>query len=249
MTSTFRTALMLAGAGFAAACTKSDMEIKTSSAAEVSTSESAKVADVRGVSLVRVVNAVDGGTDIAVKLDGQMLFGEVEPAAVTDYREVAVNLAQFTVNVQGVTDGMMLAEKDRLLLDGQRYTVFLVAEDSGRTSLRVVNDKVIPDSGRARIRVLHAAPKAGELDISIAGSTSKLFAGVNFKSEAGYADVVPGKVTLEVRGKDESRVRLRIADLDLRRSTATTIVLSGTGKLQSFMFTDAMVAPVAWTKP
>ncbi len=244
MNRSIRVLLAVATAGLAGACEKSDMPIKTSSMDGVNTSPSASAADARGTSMVRVVNAVSEGPDVSVQLGGQTLFAQVMQSAVTDYQEVALNLAQFAVHVQGVPDGMMLAEQDRMLLDGSRYTVFLVADDSTKRSLRVVRDHVTPDSGKARLRVLHAAPNASGLDFSIAGSKDKLFSDVKFKNEAGYADVVPGKVSLEVRGKDTPTVLLRIANLDLRRSTATTVVITGTGKLKFFTFTDALMAPV-----
>lgn len=104
---------------------------------------------------------------------------------------------------------------------------------------------MIPDSGKARIRVIHAAYNAPELDVTIAGSKGKLFSGANFKREAGYADVVPGTVTLEVRGKNEALVLLTVPRLALKRSTATTVVVTGAAKLKYFTFTDAMMAPPA----
>ncbi|MBL0170185.1 MAG: DUF4397 domain-containing protein [Gemmatimonadaceae bacterium] len=92
-----------------------------------------------------------------------------------------------------------------------------------------------------RIRVIHAAPGGPELDISVANATDKLFSGVNFKSEAGYKDIEPAKVVLEVRAKDEAKVLLRLPAMELKRGTATTVVITGASKLAFFTFTDAMV--------
>jgi hypothetical protein len=191
------------------------------------------------------VNTVNGGPDISARLGEVTLFQDVKAGVATEYSEIAANLAHLSVRVGSAVDGMMVAEKDRVLMNGNRYTVFLIEEDSGKHMLRVVRDDVIPDSGKARLRVVHAAFNAPELDVSIAGSKDKLFSGANFKSEAGYADVNPGTVSLQIRGKNEPRILLTVPSLALKRSTATTVVITGAAKLKYFTFTDALMAPPA----
>jgi len=194
--------------------------------------------------MVRIVNAGNGGKDIAIQLDGAPLFDGVKAASVTDYREVGAVLARFAARSPGASDTTVLATNEEVLVDGNRYTAFLISEDLSRSTLRIVKDEVIPDSGKARIRVVHAAPGAPELDISVVGQTDKLFSGVGFKSEAGYKDLTPVNVALEVRAKDASKVLLRIPAMELRAGAATTIVLTGAAKLAFFTFTDTMI-PVA----
>lgn len=223
------------------ACKKDSSPIKTTSTGETNVSSPSDSMAARGHSLVRVVNAVTSGGDVTVQISDQPLFRDVKPGSVTDYREITNNLADFSVRAAGTADGFMIAEKERLLLDGNRYTVFLIAEDMSKSSLRVVRDDVIPDSGKARIRVVHAAPGAPELDVSISGTTEKLFAGVNFKGEAGYKDITPGSVTLELRAKDATKVLLRLPAMTLERGTATTLVITGAAKLGFLKFTDALM--------
>lgn len=242
MNRSFQLFLAAATVVVAGACQKDSSPIKTTSTGETNVSSPSDSMAASGHSLVRVVNAVTAGGDVTVQLSDQPLFRDVKPGSVTDYREVTNNLADFTVRAAGIADGFMIAEKERILRDGNRYTVFLIAEDIARSSLRVVRDDVIPDSGKARIRVMHAAPGAPELDVSILGTTEKLFSGVNFKSEAGYKDLAPGSVTLELRAKDVTKVLLRLPAMTLERGTATTIVITGAGKLGFLKFTDALMA-------
>jgi len=224
-----------------AGCQKDNTPIKTTSTDATSISTPADSAQARGHSLVRVVNAVNGGKAVSVFLDDQSLFPDLMPGAVSDYREIATNLAKFSVRAAGDTNGLRLAEKDRVLIDGNRYTVFLIAEDVSKSMLRVVKDDVIPDSGKARIRVIHAAPGGPSLDVSIVGATDKLFSGVSFKDESGYKDVTPAKVTIELRAKGQPKSLMTIPAVDLQRSTTTTIVITGAGKLSFFTFIDAML--------
>lgn len=225
-----------------AACDKDSSPIKTTSTGETNVSPPADSIASRGLSMVRVVNAVDGGNDVTVALGDSTLFAGVKPASVTDYREISANLASFTVRAPGALSGTSVAKNDEVLMDGNRYTVILIAEDMATTTLRVLKDDVIPDSGKARLRVLHAAPGAPSLDVRVAGEKENLFSGVSFKSEAGYTDVTPARVALELRAKDEPKVLLRIAGLDLKRGTSTTIVVTGGATLKSFKFTDALMA-------
>ena len=235
--------LLATAAVLAVGCTKDDRPVQTASAADLNTSTSDSAANARGHSQVRVVNAVPGGKDIAVHIGEVTLFNEVKAGAVTDYRETGLNIARFTVLPSGTPDGIMVSEKDRLLVDGYRYTVFLIAEDVSRNSLRVVRDSPFPDSGKARIRIIHAAPGAPEMDIGVMGAKDKLFTGVNFKSEAGYKDVAPATVSLSVHAKGEGKVLLSIPNLDLKRGTATTVVITGSSKLSFFTFTDEPLGP------
>jgi len=224
------------------ACQQDSSPIKTTSDGASNISSPADSTKSRGHSLVRIVNAARTG-DVSVQLSQQPLFDAVKPATVTDYREISNNLADFTVRAAGNPEGLTIAEKERILLDGNRYTIFLIAEDVSKSTLRVVKDEVIADSGKARVRVVHAAPGAPEFDISIAGATDKLFADVSFKSEAGYKDLDPAVVTLQFRAKGKPTVLLSIPNLNLKRATATTVVVTGAGKLSFFTFTDAAMAP------
>lgn len=242
MNKSFQFASALCSAVLVAGCQKDNAPIKTTSGDSATISSPADSAQLRGHSLVRVVNAVNGGKDVAVFLDDQSLFADVKPGTVTEYKEIATDLAKFSVRTPGDTTGMRLAEKDRVMLDGNRYTVFLIAQDVSKNVLRVVKDDVIPDSGKARIRVLHAAPGGPSLDVSIKGATEKLFSGVNFKDEAGYKDVIPATVTLDLRAKGQPKDLLSIPNVDLARGTSTTIVITGSSKLQFFKFTDALMA-------
>jgi Domain of unknown function (DUF4397) len=243
MNRALRTIVTVATVGLAVACQKDDMPIKTTSGGESNVSPPADSAGARNHSLVRVVNAVSDGKDAGVRLGDSALFNDVKAGSVTDYREISTNLARFSVRTDGAADGIMLARDDQLLMDGTRYTIFLVAEDVSKNTLRVVKDDVIPDSGKARIRVIHAAPGAPELDVSVVGTKGNLFSGVNFKSEAGYKDVDPAAVTLELRAKDQTKLLLRLPRITLKRGTSTTVVITGASKLHSFTFTDALMAP------
>ena len=88
---------MFAMSVFAVACEKDDRPIQTASAVDVTTSASDSTVNARGHSPMRVVNAVPGGMDIAVRIGEVTLFNDVRFGVVTDYCETALNIARFSV--------------------------------------------------------------------------------------------------------------------------------------------------------
>ena len=226
-----------------AACGGRDSSpIKTTSAGGAEVSPAADSVGSRGHSLVRVVNATSGGKTITVQLGDRTLFNELAAGTVSDYSEVATNLAMFSVLSAAAPGATMLSQADRILVDGNRYTVFVITKDVAQQELRVVRDDVIPDSGKARIRLIHAAPGGPEFDVQSPGTVDRLFRGVKFLAEAGPTDLNPAaSIALELRAAGESRILLKLPSVELRRSTTTTFVVTGTDKLVGFYFVDAMM--------
>jgi hypothetical protein len=225
----------------AAACQKDSSPIKTTSSGETNVSPPADSMKASDKALVRIVNATKDGK-VSVQLGTAELFNDVKSGSVTDYREVTGTLADFTVRAAGHPEGIKIAEKERVLRDGNRYTVLLIAEDVSKSTLHVIKDEVISEDGKARLRVLHAAPGGPEFDISIKGAPDKLFTDVGFMKEAGYKDLTPEIVTVEFRAKGKPQLLLTVPKLDLKQGTATTIVVTGAAKLGYFTFNDAQMA-------
>lgn len=221
---------------------KDSSPIKTTSGGETEVSPASDSVESRGHSLVRVVNAGSADKTITVQVGDRTLFKDLAVGTVSDYAEVETNLAQFSVLAAGSTGGTMVAQADRILIDGNRYTVFVISKDVSAQELRVVRDDIIPDSGKARIRLVHAAPGGPSFDVKPVGSDDKLFSGVDYLGEAGPNDVAPtSSMVLELRAAGESRVLLKVPAIELRRGTTTTVVVTGTNKLGSFRFTDALM--------
>src|SRR5688572_6367153 len=244
MSRSIKPALLIASLLFVAACEKDSSPIRTSSDAGTKTSPSGDAANARSHSLVRVVNATSDGKAVSVGLGEDIRFADVRSGIVTDYREVDDRLTQFNVSATTPAAGAEPDTKNAMLLDGERYTAFVISQDVSRRSIRVVRDDVIPDSGKARLRVVHAAPGGPELDVRAAGAAERMFTGVNFTSEAGFADIAPTALALEIRANGEDRILLRVPTMQLRKGTATTVVVTGSGKLAFFVFNDAMMKRV-----
>lgn len=227
------------------ACKKDDATIETTSSGETNISASADSAAARGNAMVRFINVSDATRLAALQIDGTTLFDSVKAASVTDFREVSQTRGHFTARVAGTGDTTTVASDDKTLMDGNRYSVVLLSENMATRVLRVVQDEVIPDSGMARIRILHAASGGPAVDVRAVNGTENLFSSVTFESEAGYKDVQPTTLTLQVRARGSDAVLLTVPPMTLTRGTATTVVLYGATKLAAFVFTDAMMPAMA----
>jgi hypothetical protein len=226
-------------------CRGSDAAIETSSDGETNRSVSTNAAETRGNAMVRIVYVADGVRLASVRLDGQTLFDSVRAESVTDYREVPrTPRARFSVRLTGAADTTALATVDPVLMDGTRYSMLLFSENMSSRRLRLLKDEVIPDSGKARIRVVHAAAGGPPIDVRPVGRVDNLFTDLAFDGDAGVADVDPGTVTLEVRATGKPAVLLRLPTMTLDRRSTTTVVVHGAATLRAYVFVDAMMATV-----
>lgn len=204
-----------------------------------SVSPSGDAADRRGTSLARFVNAVPGSSKMTVKADSTALFGDVAYKTVTSYQEVQDNLERFTVQ-GGNAERAELAGNSEMLADGHRYTIVALRDEQGGAKLRILRDELVPDAGKARIRVIQGAPGLPEVDVAVQGQKDPIFEGVNYASEAGFKDVTPGRTVLEVREEDKSAALKRLPAMSLEVGKSYTIVLTGTaGRLEAITFEDA----------
>jgi hypothetical protein len=178
---------------------------------------------------VRVVNAVPGGPAVDVYTGDQNTFSNVGFKTVTPYKVITENRPTFKLLRTGEATGAPMAENTELVLDGRAYTVIVVADSSGKeVELEALRDDMDPPAaGKARLRVINAASKAGDLDVFIEGTSDPLFDDVNVNTEAGYKEVEPGTPTLVIRGADEnSTTRVRVANLALEAGKSMTLVVT-----------------------
>ena len=222
--------------------TRTDQAVVTRSGSGNSTSPSGDAAAARGKSMVRLVNAVPGQS-LEVTGDDAGVFSAVAYKAVTPYVEVKDNVIKFKLRAAG--HDSVLAEDTETLADGRRYTIIALPGDHGERSLHVLRDEVIPDTGKARIRVINAAPEMGGIDVAVGGRQDALFDHIEYGHEAGPKDVDPVSVSIELRGRSGNPVRVR--DMALRAGRSYTIVLTGlrNGGFEAITFDDAVIARTA----
>jgi hypothetical protein len=203
-----------------------------------STSPSGQAEAKQGKSLVRLVNAIPSKNAIDVTGADQTLFSSVDYKTVTPYRTVRDNLVTFRLRGAGIDS--VIADNHETLMDGNRYTIVALPNRSGGASLRIMRDEVVPDSGKARIRVINAAPNIGEIDVALQGQKEALFQGVNYASEAGYKDITPTTASLDIRSETRAKRPGKLTSMRFEAGKAYTIVLTGWGNygVEAITFDD-----------
>jgi hypothetical protein len=127
-----------------------------------------------------------------------------------------------------------LTENSQMLNPGSHYSVIVLPSAEGKEpSLKILSDDLSPaPSDKARVRVIHASSDAGEVDVYAKerARANALFAGVNFKSEAGYKEVDPMTATLEVRSKDKKSTLATASNVKWEAGKTYTIIVMGRAK-------------------
>lgn len=225
--------------GCAGAQTKTP--VVTNSDEGKSTSASGDAAAKRGTSFVRFVNALPGSGDLAVTADKRDLFASVGYETVTPYQETSDNIATFSLRAPG--NGGELASNSETMTDGYRYTIVALSDEKGGASLRVLRDELVTDSGKARLRMIHAAPGLEDVDFVVQGWKDPVFNNISYSTEAGFKDVDPMTATFEVR-RDKGGARLvTVPKMTLKAGRSYTIILTGVSpnKLSIITFDDTVV--------
>jgi len=236
---------IVAGVVLLAGCkNQTDKSVTTKTSEGTVTTPAGDSAESRGTSLVRVVDAVPG-SDLVVRADKDAPFDKVDYKTVTPYREVRGNLVRFAVFPRSAgarvhdstmasttsSDSGALATNNEALSDGERYTIFLMPKDEGDgVTMRIVNDRLERDSAKAQIRFVNAAPRAGELDLTMQGEKDPIFDNVNYKSEAGYKsiDAERGPHALTVRRDDGRTAVAPVRGIkQLKSGKSYTVVVAG----------------------
>jgi hypothetical protein len=235
------TSTALAAVILVAACGRSRTEgpVTTRTPEGKSVSPSGTAAASQGKSMVRLVNALANRSPVSLMADDSTLFTGVEPKAVTPYKEIKDNVVDF--KLRGPADST-IANNHETMTDGARYTVVaLPNDDATGVRLRVLRDEVVPDAGKARVRLINATAGDHKVDLAVQGSRDALFSGVRRGVEAGYKDVDPTKATLEVRSDQRGTRPVTIKNLDLHAGRAYTIVLVDrkSGGMDAITFDDA----------
>jgi hypothetical protein len=225
----------------------------TSTDSGTSTAPPAKEAKQRNNALVRVINAVPGEMSLDIFAGDQKVFESVAFKKVTPYKEVSDDRHSFRVRHSGHDTAQPIAENSEGLSGGKHYTIVVMPGTNDRTTLYVVNDNITtPPADKAQVRVIHASPDAGEVDVVDKQGNKELFSGVNFERGTSYMDVDPMKTTLEVRQEGQDKAVVTVPNANFESGKFYTIVVTGltkgTPKLQALMVEDQLgSAPTAST--
>ena len=202
----------------------------------------AEAVENRDMALVRVINAIPGGSPVSIWAGDSAAFSAVGYKKATAYREIPDNM--FNFQIKSSAEGKALAENRENLKDGGHYTIVALPDQGGadKRNLRVLDDELKPVSpDKARIRFINGVASDTDVDVMLSGREDALFDGVNFKSEAGWKEIDPMAGTLQVRPDNGKTVLATLGNVKLEGGKTYTFVLSGKpGKYELIKIEDAV---------
>lgn len=212
--------------------------IASSSEGRTSVSRSGESAAANGAAMVRFVNAVPGSPAMAIARDSSVLFRNAAFGAVSPYMELSGGAVRLHLRSAGLPDAV--AALDASLGDGRRYTIVAHADSGGVLRLGLVRDDLVPDEGKARLRVVNAVPGTNDLGIAIDGREELVLSDVDYAGDASVADLEPTTAGFTVRRKDERATVLAVKSMGLVAGTAYTFIIAASprGELVAIAFSD-----------
>lgn len=229
--------------------------VVTTTDGAASKSSAAAEAGKRGNALLRVILAVPDAGSSDVFADETKTFTNISYKSVTPYKEVSEELSNFRVEPAGNESAPPLAENSESLEKGYHYTaVVLPGENNERPILRIISDKITPPSvGKAKVRIIHASPDAGEISLYAKEKDQTIFDGVNFKAAASYTEVDPMNVTLELRPEGRENTMIMVPNARFEAGKIYTIIImgkvKGSPRLEATIVEDYLVGNIASATP
>ena len=181
---------------------------------------------------VRLVNAGSGYPGLDLRVDNELRQGGVAPGNSATYVEADPGKA-FTLHSAGSSTPLLTLTPS---VSARRYYTVLAYGASGALKHAVLDDNAsAPDTNRALLRVVNAAPDAGAVDVYLTGSDDTLAASVPQQAAAavdsvgGFITVNSGSYRLRVTAAgSKTDLRLDVPALALASREVATLVISPT---------------------
>src|SRR5918993_223456 len=168
-----------------------------------------------GQAQVRVAHLAPDAPNVDVYVNGDPVLTDVPYTTVSDYLSLPAGTQQVTVYATGDTTSPVIDTPVELAAGGA-YTVAAVGlvADGSLTAQVYEDDLRSPASGNAKVRVVHASPDAGPVDVIPRGG-DPLVEGLAFPDASPYAEVPAGSYTLDVNAAGTGNAVLTVPDAAL----------------------------------
>jgi hypothetical protein len=179
---------------------------------------------------VRLVNARPGGHAVSLKIiEGTAVpptFGDAAYGQVTPYVRIPPGRAQIGISgLRSSAEGGAEAQTSQLLEDGRSYTAVALALGPKKFQIKVYRDGHA-SGGKARLRVIHAAPELGSPNVRLGQRT--IAEKLAFKEATPYLAISPGAYALSVVRPGSSSA-IFTKQVALSAGVATTAIVTGSG--------------------
>jgi hypothetical protein len=175
---------------------------------------------------VRAVHAIGNGPAVDLLVDGAALTGYSNVAFKANgaYQSVAAGSRDFVVRQNGTTTALLTAN-DQAITSGTRYTIVALGRAGATGALaptfRIIPDAAAPAAGQATLRILHASPAAGNVDIYVTAPNADLaneqadFTNVAFNANPVSINLAAGTYRIRLTTAGTKTVKVDRTDIAL----------------------------------
>jgi Domain of unknown function (DUF4397) len=161
-------------------------------------------------------------------IDGQPAILEVSYGTTTTHRPIAPGKHRMQVTLASDSTNEAVIDTTIDLIRGRPYTIALLQPLESIEAHLLSDSTKSPPIGQTRLRVIHAAPSAGAVDVWTLGSDAPLLTDQYF-GQVDYVNLPPGEFTFRFAVAGTTGSLLTSQRLRLESGWTYTIALAGTG--------------------
>ena len=188
-----------------------------------------------GQAQVRVAHLSSDAPNVDVYVNGEPVAAltDVPYGTVSGYLPLPAGTQQVTVYATGDTSAPVIDAPVELAAGGA-YTVAAVGlvSDASLTAQVYEDDVSAPAAGNAKVRVVHASPDAGPVDVATADGTY-LASGLGYPSASAYAEVPAGTYDVNVLAAGTDTVAISAPGTSVADGGVYTAFATGTASAGS----------------
>ena len=176
---------------------------------------------------VRVFHASPDAPNVDVLIDGGRILENVPYTVASDFLGVDAGDRRIQVNVTG-TDTTAI-DAHVVLADDTDYMIVAADKVANITPLVFTADRSRPESGSARVRVLHAAPSAPNVDVYVTApdagiaNAQPVLSNVPFKALSDYLTVPAGTYDVFVTPRGTKTIAIQAKGLVIGDQLVATV--------------------------
>lgn len=174
---------------------------------------------------LRVLHASPDAPNVDVYVDNSKVLSNAPYPVISGYLQVAPGVHNIKVNAAGTTTTVINVSPN--LSSNIAYTAIAANFVANIQLLTAVDETSSPPSGQGRVRVIHAAPDAGPVDIFVNGQM--VLSNVPFRAISSYFALPAGTYTVQVNLTGTSTTAIQ-ANLTLAAGVNYSAVAIGSVK-------------------
>jgi hypothetical protein len=191
--------------------------------------------------MVRVVHLSAGAPKVDLYVDGTRTVAAVPFKTASRYHSLPAGAHTLAIRPAGSSSGSTpLASARASITAGAPYSAVLLGASAQLKAVVAKDDFAAPPAGRAKLRVIDAAPQSPPLDIAVTDGPV-LFRDLRFGEVTPFITVAAGRMAMEVRNAGTSRVLFTQGAAPIPAGMILTLAgtVSADGRIETLPILDA----------